>query len=187
MNDLYRRVWLRRWLSGVAVMCCLLPAPKVPDAHDGVMHGDHNPHHGGYVLMYGEDLHYEIVLAPNGKIQLYLSGPLREDLPASTASDVAVEIETTGGQQESVNMGINDTGDCWEGQGSAMKDAGATLHLAFVFRGQPAVISLPTSPLIDAVKQSAGQKAGQKSDQGGAKPTHVTEVPSGRSEPWVLI
>ena len=30
-------------------------------------HGDHNPHHGGVVMMKGDDLHYEVVLDPSGR------------------------------------------------------------------------------------------------------------------------
>ncbi len=47
-------------------------APVALRAHDHLMHGDHNPRHGGYVLMYGEDLHYEVVLSRSGLVQLWL-------------------------------------------------------------------------------------------------------------------
>ncbi|PYR43161.1 MAG: hypothetical protein DMF95_26545, partial [Acidobacteria bacterium] len=33
-----------------------------PAAGSIVPHGDHNPHHGGVVMMKGDDLHYEVVL-----------------------------------------------------------------------------------------------------------------------------
>src|SRR5262249_60315547 len=36
------------------------PASAIP-------HGDHNPHHGGVVMMKGSDLHYEVVLDPTGR------------------------------------------------------------------------------------------------------------------------
>src|SRR5262249_52009552 len=39
------------------------PAP----AGGFIPHGDHNPHHGGIVMMKGDDLHYEVVLDPTGK------------------------------------------------------------------------------------------------------------------------
>jgi hypothetical protein len=116
-------------------------------------HGNHDPHHGGVVLMYGMDLHYEVVLSPSGKVQLWLSDGAREDLPASILSDVAVEIESSGGNREVVDMKIADTGENWEGQGAAVKAAGTVLHLAFVFRGDPAVVSFPASALMGAGKE----------------------------------
>src|SRR5690349_19340297 len=106
-------------------------------------HGDHNPHHGGIVLMYGMDLHYEVVLSPGGKIQLWLSDGARDDLPAAAVSDVAVEIERSGGKRETVDMAIGATGENWEGQGSVVKDTDAVLHLAFVFHDEAAVVSFP--------------------------------------------
>ena len=112
-------------------------------------HGDHNPHHGGFVLMYGMDLHYEVVLSSTGKVELWLSDGARDDLPAATISDVAVEIERSGGKRQTVDMAIGATGESWEGQAAAVKGEGAVLHLAFIFRGEPAVVSLPASALID--------------------------------------
>lgn len=116
-------------------------------------HGDHNPHHGGIVLMYGMDLHYEVVLSPGGKVQLWLSDGARDDLPAASVSDVAVEIESSGGKRENVNMAIGATGESWEGQGSAVKDGDAVLHLAFVFHDEPAVVSFPVSALMGAGRE----------------------------------
>lgn len=110
-------------------------------------HGDHNPHHGGVVLMYGLDLHYEVVLTPAGNVQLWLSNAVREDLPASVVSDVAAEIERVGTRQN-VDMAISDAGDSWVGKVNAVKAEGTTLHLGFVYRGEPAVLSFPATSLM---------------------------------------
>ena len=66
-----------------------------PAALEGTAtHGDHNPHHGGVVLMKGNDLHYEVVLdAPGRAHHIYFSDALREELPASIASDVVLTIK----------------------------------------------------------------------------------------------
>jgi hypothetical protein len=141
----------RRLIPGVAVICTLLT--QSPQAQEMKPHGDHNPHHGGIVLMYGMDLHYEIVLSPGGKVQLWLSDAAREDLPAATVSDVAVEIERSGGKREAVDMTIGDTGESWEGHGTAVKEDGTVLHLAFVFRGDPAIVSFPASALMGAGRE----------------------------------
>jgi hypothetical protein len=167
VGKLFRRIAL----SAAALVCGLL-ACAVLRAHDAAMHGDHNPHHGGFVLMYGEDLHYEVVLFASGKMQIWLSGPTREDLPASVASDVAAEIETTAGKHLPINMAINDSGECWEGQGPPIKDEQAVLHLAFTYAGQPAVMTFPASVLMDAVRESEAKSntraAAANGHQGGA-------------------
>jgi hypothetical protein len=113
-------------------------------------HGNHDPHHGGMVLMYGLDLHYEVVLAATGTVQLWLSDGARDDLPAAAVTAVAVEIETSGGKRESVDMAIGPTGESWEGRSHAVKDASAVLHLAFVFHDEPAVVSFPVSALMES-------------------------------------
>src|SRR2546427_733599 len=59
-----------------------------------VPHGDHNPHHGGVVMMKGDDLHYEVVLDPAGRAhRVYFTDAVREELPASVASDVVLTIK----------------------------------------------------------------------------------------------
>jgi hypothetical protein len=160
--------WFRRAIPGVAVMCTL--SAQALQAQEMKPHGDHNPHHGGIVLMYGMDLHYEIVLSPGGKVQLWLSDSTREDLPAAIVSDVAVEIERSGGKRETVDMAIGDAGESWEGQGAAVKEDGTVLHLAFVFRGDPAVVSFPASALMgegrERLVQDSSHAAGPPSSRG---------------------
>lgn len=119
-----------------------------PSAHaQDAPHGDHNPHHGGVVLMYGLDLHYEVVLTPTGNVELWLSNGARDDLPASVVSDVAAEIEHAG-KRMNIDMAISESGDAWVGKAPAVKADGATLHLGFVFRGEPAELSFPVASLM---------------------------------------
>ena len=72
------------------------PAPAVNQApkdaqHAGITepHGDHSPHHGGIVLMNG-DVHYEVVMDPAGKYEVWFSDAVRTDLPASVAANRSV-------------------------------------------------------------------------------------------------
>ncbi len=102
-----------------AIVCVLLARPSWPQ--DMKPHGNHDPHHGGIVLMYGMDLHYEIVLSPAGHVQLWLSDGARDDLPAAIVSDVVVEIERSGGQREAVDMTMGKSGAELEGKASAVK------------------------------------------------------------------
>ena len=45
-------------------------------------------------MMKGDDLHYEVVLDPSGRShRVYFTDAVREELPASVASDVALTIK----------------------------------------------------------------------------------------------
>src|SRR5947209_1908347 len=84
-------------LAGLAVAGCgraqqtppgvTVDAPAAAGAVSSAPHGDHNPRHGGIVMMKGENLHYEVVLDASGRShRLFFTDATREDLPASTAS-----------------------------------------------------------------------------------------------------
>ena len=122
--------------------------PAVLQGHDNLMHGDHNPRHGGFVLMYGEDLHYEVVLSRSGKVQLWLSGPTRDPLPAARVSAVKIEMEAAMGKRETVQMAVDPTGQCWQGQGGMLSDPDAMLHLSFTYEAMVVELSLPASVLL---------------------------------------
>jgi hypothetical protein len=148
--------------AAVAVLSCSRPAATTP-ARDpvkaaaevtaspprgsAVPHGDHNPHHGGIVMMKGEDLHYEVVLDPSGhEHRVYFSDAVREDLPASVASDVVLTIKRPSASDESVGMQIDDAGESWLGRSRPVADpAGTTARLAFSIRHEPYWIDLPFS------------------------------------------
>ena len=77
-------------LDDAAMAGSLAPARRRQQtaAASGMEHGDHNPHHGGVVYMY-DDMHYEVVLDPNGHHRVYFTDSARQDLPASVASTVS--------------------------------------------------------------------------------------------------
>ena len=124
------------------------PAASVPSAEAGAplegtaTHGDHNPHHGGVVLMKG-DLHYEVVLDATGRAHhVYFSDALREELPASIASDVVLTIRHPG--EERIAMQIDETGESWVGAGRPVEaPANATARLAFAIEHEPYFIDIP--------------------------------------------
>jgi hypothetical protein len=109
-----------------------------------VPHGDHNPHHGGVVLMKG-DVHYEVVLDPTGaNHRLYFTDAVREDMPASVASSVTFTFRRPGGTDEIVRLHIDDDGESWVGSGAAVKDpAATTVRIAFTLGGEPYWIDVP--------------------------------------------
>ncbi len=110
-----------------------------------VAHGDHNPHHGGIVMMKGDDLHYEVVVDPTGRAHhVYFTDAVREDLPASVASDVVLTIHRPGQADERVALQIDDAGESWVGGGRAVSEPSATsVRVAFAIRHEPYWIDLP--------------------------------------------
>src|SRR5205814_6294123 len=108
-------------------------------------HGDHNPHHGGVVMMKGDDLHYEVVLDPAGHAhRVYFTDAVREDLPASVASGVAITIRRPHAADERVAMQIDEAGESWIGSGRPVEaPAATTARVAFTIRGEPYWIDLP--------------------------------------------
>jgi len=108
-------------------------------------HGDHNPHHGGIVMMKGEDVHYELVLDRTGAAhRVYFTDAVRDDLPASVASDVVLTIHRPGRADERVPLHIDDAGESWVGSGdAAASPAPTSVRVAFVIRREPYWIDLP--------------------------------------------
>jgi len=124
------------------------PAAVASAGPDGntAPHGDHNPHHGGVVMMKG-DLHYEVVLDPAGRAhRVYFTDAVREELPASLASEVVLTIRRQSQPDERTVMQIDDTGESWIGSGQPVGNpTTTTARLAFSIQGEPYWIDLPFS------------------------------------------
>jgi hypothetical protein len=120
-------------------------AQAPPSGASTAPHGDHNPHHGGVVMMKGDDLHYEVVLDPSGLLhQLFFTDAVREDLPASVATDVSVTLKRPSGPEERIPLAIDDAGESWIGHGAAVSDPDHTsARVSFTIRGEPYWIDLP--------------------------------------------
>lgn len=121
------------------------PAAAVPTG-SAMPHGDHNPHHGGVVLMKG-DLHYEAVFDPTGKAhQLYFSDAVREDLPASFASSVSFTIKRPGEADEVVPMQIDAAGESWIGTSRPIAHPTATtVRVAFTVAEESYWLDVPVT------------------------------------------
>jgi|SRR5437899_5855332 len=132
-------------------------AAPVLAAAGTVPHGDHNPHHGGIVMMKG-DLHYEVVLDKSGRAyQVYFTDAVREDLPASIASVVALTIKRPGEPEEPISMTIDDAGESWIGKGRAVRDPLNTwATIAFTIAHEPYSIDTPFD--IPPADTGAGQR-----------------------------
>ena len=107
-------------------------------------HGDHNPHHGGVVMM-KDDLHYEVVVDPAGRAhRVYFTDAVREQLPASVASEVVLTMKRPSASDERIAMQIDETGESWIGSGQPVGvRAETTVRLAFTIKGELYWIDLP--------------------------------------------
>jgi len=139
-------------IRSFALAGLLFAVPLALRAHNGVVHGDHDAHHGGFVMMY-RDLHCEVVADAKGGVRLYLTDAARADLPAAVVSDVTVEIERKGAPLETVPMKISASGDFWEGKSKPVVAQGTMIHAAFVFQREPVVVNLPASSVMGKSKK----------------------------------
>jgi hypothetical protein len=120
------------------------PAADAP-AMGGMAHGDHNPHHGGVVYMYHE-VHYEVVLEPDGRHRLYFTDSAREDLPASVASSVTLTVERPGASAETLHGVIDESGESWLLTGQPVAGTTASVRVAFIVKGSEYWIDVPFIP-----------------------------------------
>jgi hypothetical protein len=120
------------------------PTAKPKDAqHAGITtpHGDHSPHHGGLVMMNGDN-HYEVVFDGTGKHRVWFSDAVREDLPASIASNVLMVVTPKMGAVETWALKIDDTGESWIADGHPLA-AGDMVKITYSLRGEPFEIEIP--------------------------------------------
>ena len=135
----------------VSAACSSKPAPtpqpqtaKPNDKqHAGITtpHGDHSPHHGGLVMMNG-DYHYEVVFDAKGKHRVWFSDAVREDLPASMASNVVMTITPKMGAVETLHLKIDDSGESWVADGNPLA-SGDMVKITYSLRGEPFEIEIP--------------------------------------------
>lgn len=121
------------------------PQPQPRDAqHAGITtpHGDHSPHHGGIVLMQGE-LHYEVVIDPNGRHAVWFSDAVREELPAAVASKVEMTVMRPGAPAETLALTIDDSGESWIAAGTPVAGNDVMVKLTLVARGESFEIEMP--------------------------------------------
>jgi hypothetical protein len=131
--------------------CSSRPAEQPPEAtrkpadaqHAGITtpHGDHSPHHGGVVLMNGE-VHYEVVFDKGGRHRVWFSDAVREDLPASVASNVKMIVTRSFASPEFLTLTIDDSGESWIAGGRPI-DGGEMVTLSYSLRGAPLEIEIP--------------------------------------------
>ena len=119
-------------------------APPKDAQHQGITtpHGDHSPHHGGLVLMNGE-LHYEVILSPDGRHEVWFSNAVREDLPASIARDVRMIVTRPREADETIALEIDDAGESWVAKGRPVAAGETIVKVSYSVQGQPHEIEIP--------------------------------------------
>jgi hypothetical protein len=115
----------------------------VDSQHAGITtpHGDHSPHHGGMVLMNGE-VHYEVVFDGAGKHRVWFSNAVRDDLPASIASNVVMVVTPKMGAAETFAFKIDDAGESWIADGHPLA-SGDVVKLTYSLHREPFQIEIP--------------------------------------------
>lgn len=112
-------------------------------------HGDHSPHYGGIVLMNG-DLHFEVVVDPEGSYRVYFSDELRRELPASTVSEVVLTVVRVQGKPEALILAVDESGESWVGKGRPIAEPQVTIRVAYVFEQKPYWIDIPWTRPVPA-------------------------------------
>jgi hypothetical protein len=149
------------WLLALAVGACGGERPAPPPAatapaqapndaaHQALKgpHGDHTPRHNGVVLMFG-DVHYEVVLARNGRHQVWFSDAVRNELPASVASSVTMTVARAGADVESLTLAIDDNGESWQASGKPLEGDGASVTVRYLLQGEAHETEIPVVAAI---------------------------------------
>ncbi len=90
------------------------------------------------------DLHFEVLLDPDGRHRVYLTDAVRSELPASAASEVTVTVLRPGEDQgETLVLEIDEFGESWVARGQPVVEEESRAVVALVHQGERYEIELP--------------------------------------------
>ena len=101
-------------------------------------HDEHAPHfdapqHGGVVLEFHDEIHYEVVVTAGGQqLQVWLGDAHRRPLAASEVTDLVAEIGHTDTHTDPVDMHISNDGNYWTGA-VHLKDPQDIVRIGFTY------------------------------------------------------
>jgi hypothetical protein len=125
---------------------CLLFASLLSAAGVTFAHDEHAPHfdaaqHGGVVLEFHDEIHYELVVNPVGdQLQVWLTDAHRRPLAASEVTDLVAEIGHAGNKVDQVDMRISGDGGSWVGA-VHLKDPADIVRIGFTYHQMTATSS----------------------------------------------
>jgi len=88
------------------------------------------------------EVHYEVVFDQSGRHRVWFSDAVREDLPASIASDVVMVVTPKMGAAETFVLKIDDSGESWVADAHPLA-GGDMVRLTCKLRGEPLEIEIP--------------------------------------------
>jgi len=91
------------------------------------------------------DVHYEVVIAASGRLQVWFSDAMRNELPASVASGVTIEVLRPGAAAEMVALAIDDAGEAWVANSRPLAGDGISVKVRYRLQGEPHEIEIPYS------------------------------------------
>jgi hypothetical protein len=93
------------------------------------------------------DLHFEVLLDPEGRHRVYLTDAVRNELPASSASEVTVTVLRPGEKDaEALVLEIDEFGESWIASGRPVTAEDSRAVVALVHQGERYEIELPFLP-----------------------------------------
>ena len=93
------------------------------------------------------DLHFEVILDPEGHHCVYLTDAVRNDLPASAASEVEITVIRPGEEpNETLALEIDEFGESWIARGRPVSAKDSRALVSLVHEGERYEIELPFLP-----------------------------------------
>jgi len=90
------------------------------------------------------DLHFEVRLDPEGGHRIYLTDAVRDELPASAASEVTITVIRPGEKdKETLVLEIDEFGESWIAKGKPEIEEESRAVVALVHEGERYEIELP--------------------------------------------
>jgi hypothetical protein len=93
------------------------------------------------------DLHFEVLLDPEGRHRVYLTDAVRNELPASSASEMTVTVLRPGEEPpEIIALEVDEFGESWIAGGRPVTAEDSRAVVALVHQGERYEIELPFLP-----------------------------------------
>jgi hypothetical protein len=93
------------------------------------------------------DLHFEVILDPGGHHRISLTDAVRNELPATAASEVTLTVIRPGGApEERLALEVDEFGESWVASGRPVAEKDSRALVSLVHEGERYEIELPFLP-----------------------------------------